>query len=322
MPDVTVEEKEEQERLAAEHAAAELLRAGEGTEEDEDDPDGDAAFDSGYKGEATPEEDRVVPVVKPTADVTEKTPEAPPVVETPAVPTLTKEQIDQVLSIATSLPELKQKMEQQFGTAFGKLGGFERSLKQFQDAAAKSGDTVTVTKDDLKELIEEYPDLSDKLVPVLTRVFGRVKMPAVSAQATFDPNEVTKVVDERVTVARRTQAMEDLAELHPDWREVVGAPGGKTAGQETPWKTWLKTQPAEYQEKVAKSWNPMVVARSIDSFNASEQAKKAAEEAKQKPKTRAQRLAEAVPAKKPSAAQETTPSDDDMFDEGYKTGRT
>lgn len=321
MPELSVEEKEEQERVAAEHAAAEAMRTGE-VVETEDDPEGDAAFDSGFEGKSTPEADKVPPKVDETV---EAKPKVEPKVETPVpqTPTLTKEQIDQVLAIATSLPELKQKMEQQFGTAFGKLGGFERSLKQFQDQAAKTGEPVKVTKDDLKELIEEYPDLSDKLVPVLGRILDRVKIPTASAPVNFDPAEVTKVVDERVTASRRAQAMEDLAELHPDWREIVGAPGGKTAGQETAWRTWLKSQPAEYQDRVNKSWNPMVVASSIDKFNAStERAKKAAEEAaKQKPQTRSQRLAEAVPAKKPSAAQETTKSDDEEFDDGFKNGR-
>lgn len=310
---------QEQERVAAEYAAAEAQRT-------TDEANEDAQFDAGFKGDTTPEDDRVPTTPPQEGTPVETTPIEEAVIVPPiaSVPALTKEQVDQILSVITLVPELKSTMEKQFGSAFGRIGGITQTLKAFQDSSVSSGEPIKVSKDDLKELLSDFPDLSERLVPVLNRVFERVKIPKGGSAQIFDPSEIAKIADQRfeehTPALRRKIAAEDLSELHPSWRDIVGAPGGSTTGQTTLWGVWLDTQPVDYQVKVKNSWNATIVGNSIDRFHADvEKANLALAKPKGKlpvEDSRKQRLAEAV-NKKSTVAQETVKSDDDMFNEGF-----
>jgi len=191
-----------------------------------------------------------------------------------------------------------------------------------QNSTVASTEPITLSKADFKELSDAgFEDLSEKLIPVLTRVMSRVKVKGAPSQ-TFDLSEVTKAVDQRLTETQpereKAQAFKTIEEFYPDWREIVGDPN---APVKSPWRAWVQTQPAAYQKQVLETWNPLVVARSIDKFTDYNERLAAQPKAKTAVDTRKERLSEAV-TKKSSAARETVLSDDEQFDLGFKTGNT
>jgi len=56
-----------------------------------------------------------------------------------------------------------------------------------------------------------------------------------------------------------------LAQLHPDWREIVGSEGSGTA-----YRQWLATEPVMYQRLLAEIWDPEVIGASIERFKATQ----------------------------------------------------
>lgn len=57
-----------------------------------------------------------------------------------------------------------------------------------------------------------------------------------------------------------------LLQRHPDWEAVVGP-----KDSQTPFRTWLATQPAAYQRIILGSWDPNEIGESIDRFKAETQ---------------------------------------------------
>jgi len=64
----------------------------------------------------------------------------------------------------------------------------------------------------------------------------------------------------RPTTAHQ-QAIAVLEKIHPGWRAVTAS---------APYKQWLASQPALYQQLVNNTWNPLVVETSIDRFLATQ----------------------------------------------------
>ena len=229
---------------------------------------------------------------------------------------MTEEQLNRVLAYGNTIAEVKTAMDKQFGTAFGKMGGLERVIKDLQ-AATPVGQPITVTEADLTELKDEFPDLSKKLATGLTRVLSKFKGTGTAeSPATFDPNTVIPLVEERVKVARREireeLSRDQLSDLHENWQAIVGEKDSNTE-----YRQWLLKQPVAYQNKIANSWSPFVVAHSIDQFlEAQEKAKKPAEKPADTDKRKA-RLAEAVPQRGQPGVK-ATKSDQEEFEAGFK----
>src|SRR5437867_2061568 len=165
------EQKVEEQRLEAEQAAADKKAADEAV----------AQFEAGFSGTETPEptekkdslpaEEVKDPDAK--ADEAEKVKEAEvkELQEEIKLAQMTEEQLNRVLAYGNTIAEVKTAMDKQFGTAFGKMGGLERVIKDLQ-AATPVGQPITVTEADLTELKDEFPDVSKKLATGLTRVLS------------------------------------------------------------------------------------------------------------------------------------------------------
>lgn len=310
MPTAQLEEKTE---LAAEQIA-------EAAALEQANAESDADFEAGFKetgDELTqPEKEN-----KPAA-------EAKPVVEVPAVvppvekklATLSEEQVARLLSSAQSVEELKAAMETRFGSAFGKMGGLERTIKELQ-AGTAAGEAVELTDADLAELTKEFPDVAVHVSTGLKRILSRIK--GTKGTPAFDPETVKPIATEVILQRQRESEIEELTENHPNWNEVIGPVGTKT-----PYREWLGQQPGAYQALVANSWRASTVGRSIERFEAykEQEAKKAeaAEKAKGKRNpsstaTRAEILAEAV-NQRGTPGFESGKSADDEFNEGF-TGK-
>lgn len=183
---------------------------------------------------------------------------------------VTEDQLRDLLSYNKTIEELRAAMESRFGSAFGKMGGLERSLKEMQ-AAAATGETPTVTEGDLEkdleDLKQDFPDFTPRLAKSLAKTFGKLKgtKAAVTIAAPFDPETVKPMVVETVNSAwsqtRQKEEQEELAEAYVDWSTVIGQ-----VNEKTEYRAWLATQPAPYQKTVGESWRAATVIKSLDNF--------------------------------------------------------
>lgn len=320
MPDPTQEDvRAEEARVKAEHEAAEARRHVE-----KEEADAEAAFAAGFEGtpytEATTETKSAPETSETAPEKPENTPgdqkttaDAPP----PSV-LLSKEQADQLLGLLSQHQELKESVTKQFGTAFGKMGGLERVLKDLQ-TSHPTGQPVKVSKEDLKELNESgFEELIDKLIPGLERALSKVNTAPI-VTPTFDADSAKRLIEEERILEHtkvRQQCVEDLTELTPDWRTIVGDPK-----QPTPWRQWLQTQASRYQKKVNASWDADVVAESIERWKAetARTTNQAANVTKKSELSRKDELREGI-TKRASASRETVKSDEEEFNEGYMSG--
>lgn len=291
-----------------------------------------AAFDSGFAGTET------APAADAPGEV-EKTPAAAAVEETPPaeaeVVPLTKAQVDDLLSKAKTVDELRATVDKLRGDAFGKLGGLERTLKQIQEQTPL-GQAVQITPEDLAEIHAEFPDLGANLIKGLTRVLGKVKGTTVpdsvideraSAKAKELIDEFKKGQDAKDVAAYQARVAERLDDAHEDWREIID--GGNP---ESEYRKFLETLPNT--QEILDSWDARVISKSLTAFkkkrerDAADKAAAAKLEAdKQKAEAlkgrdaRSQRLAEAVPPKGGGSAppKSKRSTEDEAFDEGFNS---
>lgn len=144
--------------------------------------------------------------------------------------------------------------------AHGISGDVQKQLREF---ASATGREIPVTKEDFKELAEEYGDVADKLVTGLQRSLKR--MPggnAAAVRAEVDPAAVSDLVRKEI----QKVDLEELHRVYPDWRETTQAFDGGDPNCE--YRAWLRSKPVDYQELMAKTGSGGDVRRSIDWFHA------------------------------------------------------
>lgn len=278
------------------------------------------AFESGFTGT----------VVTPTeTPANEKAEEPEPKVEAavapaePVVPapvSLSDAQIKELLAKVGTVDELKGGLEKLRGDFFGKAGGLERTLKQLQESTP-IGQPIEVKAEDLAELEAEFPglNLGPSLAKGLTRVLGKLK-----GTGTATPGLTPEEIDARIAAKskadaaamieeeRKRNAAERLTDLHEDWQTVIGPPDSQTE-----FRTWLKGQGAEKEQTFLSSWDPRYIAKTLTTFKES---KKVVPKPQPKPGgSRAQRLAEAIPAKggAPPATPVKRNEEEEAFAEGF-----
>lgn len=270
--------------------------------------DSDADFDAGFKGEAT-----VIPPPPP-----EPTPEPEPKEESKAEPTpaeqyvqITQSQWDDLMGRAAKIDEIAATQTNIRDTAMGKIGGIERTLNELRSGGG-------VSEEDLAELRDQYPELAE------LKIFKNLK-PSAAAPA-VDAEQISRLVrehsdpimqsfEQRVSVEVETRLLDAL---HPEWREVVGLPDGDKQAPETEFRKWLKTQPQEYADAVLGSDKMQTISKAIKTFEAS---KKQVDQPALDTGARQRRIAAATHVKGDSAPVSAEPSDDEMFDIGFKTRR-
>lgn len=180
----------------------------------------------------------------------------------------------------------RQKLDQ----AFGKMGGLERTLNEIRESA---GRTPVVNgqfaEEDFKDLAEEYPELTKRVIDGfnagIKRLFAApspAASPTESAAAASPASAATqKYITEEEFAARLEQEVPRIQQtvehtveersarrfmeyLNPDWRTIVGKPDDIN-----PYRTWLAAQPDEYQQTIASTWDPVVLHKSIQAFEKS-----------------------------------------------------
>ena len=217
---------------------------------------------AGFAGEKAPPEKTEPPEVVAAAE--EQKPDEAKPAETPAQPEyvqITREEAEMFrrnAAIVASLQSEVRGIRTVADRAHGISGDVQKQLREF---AASTGREIPVTKEDFKELAEEYGDVAEKLVSGLQRTFKKV--PA-GGQATVKAEVDPETVSDLVRKAIQKVELEELHRVYPDWRQVTQAFDGGDPNCE--YRAWLRTKSADYQELMAKTGSGGDVKRSIDWF--------------------------------------------------------
>jgi hypothetical protein len=175
-------------------------------------------FDSGST--ATPNQD--------DANIAGEVLEAP----APKYAQITEDQLNDLMAKAARVDEINATMEKQFGTAFGKMGGMERVLKEMQ-----SGQSVEVTAEDFSGIAEEFgQEYAETQAKDMNKLLAKFR-----GGASIDPAAIDKMVSDRV--AAQTEAMRiDVAldsVVDGNWRDERNSEA---------FKAWESTQPDDVKQ--------------------------------------------------------------------------
>jgi phage terminase Nu1 subunit (DNA packaging protein) len=246
------------------------------------DDETDAAFAAGLNNDEPTE----TPALVETAAEGEPAQEEPPKYRQ-----ITEDEWNQYSARAAKVDEIdsiKATLEKSLGTAFGKLGGFERTLNE----KLSSRSVGNVTLEDVPESLRaELPELAEALVAVVNKAAERAPAP------TKQEDEVP--IDERINQAVQTAL---LTNAHEDWRDVV---------QTDEFKARVAAQPAKVQERLG-GWDAAFVSKFIAEHKAA-----IAKAKEPKPSARKERI-EAAATPRGTGGHAPGPSSDDQFLAGLR----
>ena len=159
---------------------------------------------------------------------------------------LTKAERDELMG-------LRDQAQKQFGTAFGKIGGIERTLQQLN-----SGAQVEISQEDIDALKDDFPPLA----AALEKVRNLRALPGGG----MDPDQLANLVNEKVSAVEQKFELRLLAKDHPDWKQIDGDPA---------FGAWVAAQPDEFKQNLAqasKAYDSEVVSEAMTKFKQSRKA--------------------------------------------------
>lgn len=163
---------------------------------------------------------------------------------------LTESELKVVLAKANELDALKEKFGGETQKIYGKFGELQREIKKLSE-----GKPSGFTRESLKRLGEEYPEIADTLAEDLAGLtFG--------GSSSFDPTELTQQMkaslDGEVAALTRNFEVKLLTLKHPDWREKRATPE---------YQLWYGTLPPEKQAEIYTSTDGLFAAKALDEFD-------------------------------------------------------
>ena len=165
---------------------------------------------------------------------------------------ITEDDLKQFQANAAGLAEMRDVVGKRFDTAFGKLGGVERTLTELT-ATSKMGVAVDLTDDVVADMAEDFPELAAVQLKTLRKFAQTLKVPA----AVSAPVDIEHQLQARL-IALETEALEDE---YPEWRTTVGTPDS-----DNDYRKWLSSQDKGYQQKLNTTNSASVISRSIAKF--------------------------------------------------------
>ncbi len=187
-------------------------------------------------------------------------------------------------------------LEQSQSKAFGMLGALKQSIEGIR---SQPGTPAKLTRESLKRLNVEYPDLADALAEDLGSFGG-------GQAAAIDPTQINDIVSNGIRTARNADASEFLKDEHGDWVATVKSPE---------FNAYLNTLDEQTRERVKRSENPFYVSKQLVQFN--DWKAKSVQAAKAKNT----RLEAAIAPTKGGAPGKAGPTDEDAFMAGFKAVR-
>jgi hypothetical protein len=207
--------------------------------------DEEAAFDAGFDDDTT-----ATPTETPAEQQDTATqPEASTAPAEPAAPEyaqFTKAERDELMA-------LREQAQKQFGTAFGKIGGIERTLQQLN-----SGAQVEIRQEDIDALKDDFPPLA----AALEKVRNLRALPGGGV----DQEQIEALVEQRVAPRLQRMELRLLSKDHPDWQQVDKDPA---------FGAWVAAQPDEFKQALAQasqSYDSEVVSNAMSMFKQSRKA--------------------------------------------------
>lgn len=233
----------------------------------------DAAFESGF------------------AHAMGEEPKPEPTPEPPKMFGYTEEQFKDLFAKAQEVDKLKEREAKIFGT----LGSLKQAIESRREQPAA---TAKITKDSLKRLSAEFPEMAEMLYQDLSEI----SMPQSGG---FDPSVVERMVEARVDRAEKASETKLLTMMHSDWRTVVQTPefGG-----------WKETLSPEDKEVLDNGWDAISIGERISAFK--EWKSKAAQT-----KVSNQRRLEAAVTPRTTARAAPVVTEDDAFVQGFNSAR-
>lgn len=188
---------------------------------------------------------------------------------TPAASEQTSADVASLLQRISALEAISKRSADSLG---GRLGSIEQLVRTLQ-SNTPDGKPLAVSAEDFAELKEEFPMLAEIQVRAFNKVLEKFKGTGISSDVldgvvVKTREEAERAAEQRFIRKRADEFREEIADSHPNWAEIVGLPeqdGGPPP--ETEYRTWLKTQPADYQARVLNTYSASVVGRSIDKFH-------------------------------------------------------
>ena len=156
---------------------------------------------------------------------------------------LTKAERDELIA-------MRQKWENQFGTAFGKIGGIERTIKSLTDGAQ-----VEISQEDIDALKDDFPPLA----AALEKVRNLRALPGGGV----DQEQIASLVAEKVSAVEQKFELRLLSKDHPDWKQIDADPA---------FAQWVAAQPDEFKQTLAhasQSYDSAVVSNAMTMFKQS-----------------------------------------------------
>ncbi len=154
--------------------------------------------------------------------------------------------------------------DQQLSKAFGTIGNLQKLVNGFQQKAQSEPPPVRkveISKAAFAEMEKDFPELAQQTRAALEAALSG--LPSTNG-AEVDGAKI-EAMWASYTARREIEALEDA---YPDWRTIVGAVD-VTKDQpdpENPFRKWLGTKDAAYQDRINGSESAAVIGRAIRLF--------------------------------------------------------
>lgn len=156
---------------------------------------------------------------------------------------LTEDELKQALAKANKFDALSEQLAQETRKIYGKFGEIQGEMKKLTSGKK-------ISKESLKRLSENYPDIAEDLAADLEDL---------------GPGDNSQMFEERLAKARGEMSQElqkALAErdvrmlevAKPNWKETIAKPE---------WDIWLGTLPADERKAVESSPDPVVAIKAL-----------------------------------------------------------
>lgn len=221
---------------------------------------------------------------------------------------VTEDEWNSIKASAAKVTQIEATLEKSMGTAFGKIGGIERTLRELD-----SGTKIEVPDDDIKAL-------NDGGFPELAKALGQLKnLRSLPGGGGVAADKIEELVQQRLAPAmeqvqntRIRLETRYLNTAHPDWQQIDKDPA---------FSAWTGSLPAEEQQALVKAsndWDAEAISTFMTRFKEHRKANKPAAPAPSAPSdTRKSRMQAAV-TPRGSGAPAADPDDD--FEAGFKSG--
>jgi hypothetical protein len=211
--------------------------------------------------------------------------------------------------------------DQQLSKAFGTIGNLQKLVNGFQTQVQDKPPAprkVEISPAAFAEMARDFPELAQQTRAALEAALSGY------APNGADTVDATKIEGMLATYTARRE-VENLEDAYPDWRKIVGAVdvSREQPDANNPFRKWLGTKDTAYQTRINGSESAAVIGRAIRLFQ-----RETAATAQPKPNgtpardtARGDRIRAAIQPRGDNAGAAAGKSENEDFEEGFRTAR-